>query len=84
MFQTILRLFFLSNFFFLEKMLEILFMGRGLHLPAPLTRAAPLNPAYLWMEDSSRNRFVLNSISAKNPNIFFQQFFFLKSWAFPR
>jgi len=47
------------------------------------TRAAPLNTAYFWIEDSSRNRLALNGISdsdlnrffEKNSNIFFTFFF---------
>ena len=49
-------------------------------------RAAPLYPTCFWIEESSGNRFALNSISAKNLNNFFIEsyfylnlkFFFLK------
>ena len=54
--------FFYFNFFFL---------GWGLRPPAPPTGIAPLDPVCFWIEDSSRNRFALNSISPK------KLFFFL-------
>ena len=31
-------------------------------LKSPSTGAAPLDPAYFWIEDSSRNRFTVNGI----------------------
>ena len=36
------------------------------------------NPSYFWIDDSSRNRFAFDSISARNPTKFFEHFFFSK------
>ena len=60
---------FFFNFFFL--------MGGGFQPPAPPTGAAPLDPSCFWFEDSSQNMFALNGISAINPTIFYEHFFFL-------
>ena len=61
-------------------------MSGELRPPASPTRSAPLDPACFWIEDSSRNRFALNGISAVSPTRFFKHFFlnkkkFLKSFA---
>ena len=56
---------------FSEIFFFLFFVCGGLRLPAPPTGAAPLDLAWFWIEESSRNRFTLNGISAKkNPNIF--------------
>ena len=90
-FQMIIRIFFLMlekflNIFLVKIFFFIFFMSGELRPPASPTRSAPLDPACFWIEDSSRNRFALNGISAVSPTRFFKHFFlnkkkFLKSFA---
>ena len=79
-FQTILRRKknFVEKHFFLEKnvrkkmLSKKKIMGRGLHPPRTPHRAAPLDPACLWIENSSGNRLALNGIQFfLEGNIFF-------------
>ena len=65
---------------FFEKILEN-FSKKILveHFLFPPTGAASQDPACFWIEDPSRNRFALNGISVKNPNIFFLKNKILKS-----
>ena len=51
----------------LENFVEIFFMVGG------PTEATPLDIAYFWIEDPSRNRLALNGISAKNLTRFFEK-----------
>ena len=59
----------------IKKYFPFCFAGGFTPAPPSPTRAAPLLPAFFWIEYSSRNKFALNGISAKN----LQHFFFLKS-----
>ena len=62
---------FRNNFFFKCRIYFFLFFLREALPPASPTGAVPLYPACFWIADRSRNRFALNGVSAKYPNIFF-------------
>ena len=62
---------FFSNKNIVENKIQLFFYERGLSPHVPPAGTAHLEPTCFWIENPSRNRFALNSISAKNPNIFF-------------
>ena len=67
----------LNNIFFSQGNQENIFG----YPPAPPNGAAPLDPAFFWIEDSSQNRFALNGIQ----RIFCYSVFLLqksKTWVF--